>query len=118
MSLYFTLRAYYQKRHPAEAPSSVAILTMGAMSSFVAQTCAYPLQLARTRLQAKNTEYHGTLDIFKKVIKQEGVFGLWRGLTPNFMKAIPAVAISYLCYEKVMSFKWKRPLVFEEPAQK
>ena len=36
---------------------------------------------------------------FKHIMFHEGVPGLYRGLTPNFLKVIPAVSISYVVYE-------------------
>lgn len=36
---------------------------------------------------------------FKKIIRQEGPAGLYRGITPNFIKVLPAVSISYVVYE-------------------
>lgn len=38
-------------------------------------------------------------DLFKHIVRTEGVRGLYRGLTPNFMKVIPSVSISYVVYE-------------------
>lgn len=38
---------------------------------------------------------------FRYIIQNEGVVGLYRGITPNFMKVIPAVSISYVVYETV-----------------
>lgn len=37
--------------------------------------------------------------VFKQIIKTEGVCGLYRGITPNFIKVLPAVSISYIVYE-------------------
>lgn len=37
--------------------------------------------------------------LFTEIIKTEGVKGLYRGITPNFMKVIPAVSIGYVVYE-------------------
>lgn len=37
--------------------------------------------------------------LFKTIIRREGVSGLYRGITPNFMKVAPAVSISYVVYE-------------------
>lgn len=36
---------------------------------------------------------------FKRIVSQEGVPGLYRGIAPNFLKVIPAVSISYVVYE-------------------
>lgn len=37
--------------------------------------------------------------VFKKIIQTEGLAGLYRGITPNFIKVLPAVSISYVVYE-------------------
>lgn len=39
----------------------------------------------------------------KKIVAKDGVFGLYRGILPNFMKVIPAVSISYVVYEYMKS---------------
>ena len=42
--------------------------------------------------------------IFRWIWRNEGPRGLYRGITPNFMKVIPAVSISYVVYENVRKF--------------
>ena len=42
--------------------------------------------------------------LFRVILKNEGPRGLYRGITPNFMKVIPAVSISYVVYENVRKF--------------
>lgn len=37
--------------------------------------------------------------VFRDIVQREGVLGLYRGITPNFIKVIPAVSISYVVYE-------------------
>lgn len=39
--------------------------------------------------------------LFQRIITKEGVSGLYRGITPNFMKVLPAVGISYVVYENM-----------------
>lgn len=41
--------------------------------------------------------------LFKQILQTEGPTGLYRGLTPNFLKVIPAVSISYVVYEHIKS---------------
>ena len=43
----------------------------------------------------------GMLDMLRGVYREEGVRGLYRGFLPNFLKAIPAVSIGYLVYERL-----------------
>lgn len=42
---------------------------------------------------------HTMTQVFKKIIQTEGPLGLYRGITPNFIKVLPAVSISYVVYE-------------------
>ena len=44
-------------------------------------------------------EYDGLLDCLRQTVRAEGVRGLYRGIVPNMLKAVPAVAISYTVFE-------------------
>lgn len=44
-------------------------------------------------------EYKGTLDVFGKIIRQEGVARLWRGTNAGLALAIPTVGIYLPCYD-------------------
>lgn len=46
-------------------------------------------------------EYKNMADCFVQVYRKGGVLGFYRGITPNFMKSIPAISISYVVYEKM-----------------
>ena len=87
-------------------PSTYTVLGCGAMSSICGQVVSYPFALIRTRLQSqglpgKPVLYHGLLDCTRKTYMNEGVRGFYRGILPNFMKSVPAVAISYAVFEKM-----------------
>ncbi|XP_058182690.1 mitochondrial carrier protein MTM1-like isoform X2 [Rhododendron vialii] len=43
--------------------------------------------------------YKGTLDVFYKIIRQEGFVRLWRGTTAGLALAIPTVGIYLPCYD-------------------
>lgn len=49
------------------------------------------------------------IDCFKQVYTEGGLLGFYRGITPNFMKAIPAISISYVVYEKAREYLKTRP---------
>lgn len=73
-------------------------LGIGAASGCVGATMVYPINLLRTRLQAQGTIQHpqtytGMVDVTMRTLNTEGFLGLWRGLTPNLMKVLPAVSI-------------------------
>ena len=41
------------------------------------------------------------VDMFKTIVRENGVLGLYRGIFPNFLKVAPAVSISDVVYERV-----------------
>ena len=78
--------------------------SIGASSGAISATVVYPINLLRTRLQAQGTVLHpptytGIVDVTRKTLSQEGLKGLFKGVTPNLLKVAPAVSISYVVYE-------------------
>lgn len=66
----------------------------------VGATAVYPIDLVKTRMQNQRTGsfigelmYRNSFDCFKKVIRHEGFFGLYRGLLPQLMGVAPEKAI-------------------------
>lgn len=37
--------------------------------------------------------------LIHNIVSKEGVAGLYRGISPNLLKVIPAVSVSYVAYE-------------------
>ncbi|KAF9920922.1 hypothetical protein FBU30_009118 [Linnemannia zychae] len=101
---YEVLRAYLTP--PGEVAPSVAMkLVCGAVAGSFAQTVTYPLDVLRRRMQVTGMEavsykYSSTWDGVKKIIKQEGVRGLYKGMVPNYLKVAPAISISFVVYEQ------------------
>jgi solute carrier family 25 uncoupling protein 8/9 len=57
-------------------------VTAGCLSGTIAAVASNPVDLCKTKLQAKNTPYTSSLHVIKDVIKQHGVKGLWVGTVP------------------------------------
>jgi len=98
----------YQTQYDYE-PSAVVLLACGSFSGLVAQTVTYPLSLVRTRLQAQgmpgtNQLFDGMWDCMRKTFTHEGTRGLFKGIVPNYLKAIPAGAIGFMAFEKTKLF--------------
>lgn len=87
------------KRAHEEATSAlkpVYHFTMGSMAGAIGATFVYPIDLVKTRLQnqrALERLYTGGIDCFLKVVRNEGVFGLYRGLLPQLVGVAPEKAI-------------------------
>ena len=45
--------------------------------------------------------YRGPLDTVVKVVKSEGVRGLFKGLSTNMLRVVPSAAITFVVYEHV-----------------
>lgn len=86
-------------------PGGFVTAAIGGFSGAFGATAVYPLNLLRTRLQSQGTVLHprtytGIMDVTRQTIQGEGVRGLFKGLTPNLLKVIPAVSITYVVYDK------------------
>ncbi|XP_063240523.1 calcium-binding mitochondrial carrier protein SCaMC-2-B isoform X2 [Bacillus rossius redtenbacheri] len=106
LAVYETLKNSYLRQHSdGDRPSTLLLLSCGTASSTCGQVCSYPLVLVRTRLQAQVVTSVGQAGctmtgLIRDIVQREGVAGLYRGITPNFLKAAPAVSISYVVYER------------------
>uniref|UniRef100_A0A8C7ZRD4 Solute carrier family 25 member 24 n=1 Tax=Oryzias sinensis TaxID=183150 RepID=A0A8C7ZRD4_9TELE len=105
LAVYETLKnawlSYYAK--DSANPGVLVLLGCGTISSTCGQLSSYPLALVRTRMQAQaslgSSEQVSMTGLLKTIVAKDGLFGLYRGILPNFMKVIPAVSISYVVYE-------------------
>lgn len=85
------------------------ISTSGAAGSakLAAGLIAYPHEVVRTRLRQAPLQngipkYTGLWQCFRLVWVQEGVAGLYGGLTPHMMRSIPSAVITLGVYEFVL----------------
>jgi solute carrier family 25 protein 16 len=82
-------------------------LVCGGIAGCLGQSVAYPLDVVRRQMQSHGfsgghghfhqSTWHGLKTIFLK----DGLHGLFKGLSINFIKAGPATAISFTTYEYV-----------------
>ncbi|XP_069086536.1 mitochondrial adenyl nucleotide antiporter SLC25A23-like isoform X2 [Pleurodeles waltl] len=107
LAVYETLKNMWLQKYSKNTadPGVLVLLACGTASSTCGQIASYPLALVRTRMQAQasieGAPQLSMLGLFRNILSQEGVFGLYRGIAPNFMKVIPAVSISYVVYENM-----------------
>ncbi|KAK6435533.1 hypothetical protein LTR95_008276 [Oleoguttula sp. CCFEE 5521] len=92
-------------KHEEDAlPGNFTLALMGGCSGALGASVVYPVNLLRTRLQSQGTALHpptytGIMDVTRRTIANEGWRGLFKGLTPNLLKVVPAVSITYVMYE-------------------
>lgn len=94
---------------------------LGSIAGAVGATAVYPIDLVKTRMQNQRAGsfigelmYRNSIDCFKKVIRHEGVFGLYRGLVPQLLGVAPEKAIKLtmndLVRDKLMDKNGNIPL--------
>ncbi|XP_067282688.1 electrogenic aspartate/glutamate antiporter SLC25A13, mitochondrial isoform X2 [Pseudorasbora parva] len=74
---------------------------LGSVAGAVGATAVYPIDLVKTRMQNQRSSgsfvdelmYKNSVDCFKKVVRYEGFFGLYRGLVPQLLGVAPEKAI-------------------------
>ncbi|KAI3996209.1 hypothetical protein MKX01_005312 [Papaver californicum] len=87
--------------NPGE-PSKIPIppsLIAGACAGVSSTLCTYPLELVKTRLTVQRDVYNNLLHAFVKIVQEEGVGELYRGLTPSLIGVIPYAAANYCAYD-------------------
>lgn len=105
LALYETLKVKYCEMYPNQTqPSWFALLVIANTSSTTAMFSTYPLFLIRTRMQSSNNKNDTIISIAKRVLKNDGVFGFYRGSFANLAKVAPSATIGYLSYETIQKF--------------
>ncbi|KAL7532232.1 hypothetical protein ACHAXR_004505, partial [Thalassiosira sp. AJA248-18] len=87
--------------------STFSRLIAGAVAGTTACVCCYPLDLVRTRLTTQldgKETYRGITDAFTKIVQNEGAVGLYSGLGPTLMVAVPNFSISWGVYGSLKEY--------------
>jgi len=90
---YLTNNNYFNK--------SARYLLSGASAGFTSLTFTYPLEVIRTRLTIQsrlNPEYTGITNACTKIVKTEGIKGLFKGYTMSCMGFIPYLTINFYTF--------------------
>lgn len=87
-------------------------LVSGINAGFVTSTATNPIWLIKTRLQLDKSKlkiYKNSWDCLKHVVKNEGFFSLYRGLSASYLGGIEST-IQWVLYEQMRMFINKRSL--------
>lgn len=76
-------------------------------SGLVTTIASMPVDIAKTRIQNMKTlpgakpEYSGTIDVLTRVVRQEGLFSLWKGFTPYYCRLGPHTVLTFIFLEQM-----------------
>lgn len=83
---------------------SWAELLAGGIAGLVSQSCSYPLEVIRRRMQVGGAVGDGHRlrigETARLIMRDRGVKGFFVGLTIGYAKVIPMVAVSFYTYER------------------
>ncbi|EIW71178.1 hypothetical protein TREMEDRAFT_15966, partial [Tremella mesenterica DSM 1558] len=108
--LYERFKRLNSDKPPSSKSQSLAAYITGIVSASggakaVASLITYPHEVVRTRLRQPDVggkkRYTGLIQCLRLVIKEEGVKGLYGGLTAHMFRVVPNAACMFLIYELV-----------------
>ncbi|OAY46210.1 peroxisomal nicotinamide adenine dinucleotide carrier isoform X2 [Manihot esculenta] len=85
------------------------IFLLGALAKLGATVVTYPLLVVKSRLQAKQLKtgdkrhhYEGTLDAILKMIRYEGFYGFYKGMSTKIAQSVLAAAVLFMVKEELV----------------
>ncbi|KAI6654058.1 hypothetical protein LOD99_2905 [Oopsacas minuta] len=112
-----SLKGFFRNRFDVSKINKTLVkLVLASTSASIAETLTFPLDLTKTRLQIQG-ETSGLRTVAKKrgmfqmawgVIREEGVFKLWRGVTPAVIRHIFYTGLRVTIYENLREHVFKR----------
>jgi len=95
--------------------STLSRLVAGGVAGTTACVACYPLDLVRTRITTQfdgKETYRGITDAFAKIVHNEGLMGLYSGLGPTLMVAVPNFSISWVVYGSLKEYALEDELFY------
>lgn len=95
--------------------STIDNALIAAASKAAATTATYPTQVLRSRLQvqhgALSDEYAGLVDLLRKTLRREGIYGFYKGFGPNLIRVLPGSVVTLGAYEIISAVLRQRKSV-------
>ncbi|GAA5920727.1 hypothetical protein JCM21900_001073 [Sporobolomyces salmonicolor] len=100
----------FQKKLGTDSLPVWATLTAGAMGGIAYWTACYPLDVVKSRIQFAEQPPQGfnyIINTFKDIYRREGARAFVAGITPTYIRAVPAAASTFVAFELAMEFLQK-----------
>lgn len=83
-----------------------SLMMAGGLAGATFWLSVYPADVVKSVIQVDdhtNPKYSSSTDAFKKILRSQGIKGLFRGFGPAMVRSIPANAACFLVYEMTKS---------------
>jgi solute carrier family 25 folate transporter 32 len=112
VAIQFPLYEYLKKKIAERTSKTInelntlQLVVASALSKASASVLAYPHEVLRARFQYQHNDdpnrYKGILDAVRRIYREEGYRGFYRGMGANLLRVTPAAAITFTTYESVL----------------
>jgi len=112
LTSYSMTKDEFLSRNYSDSPKTHLMCSL--ISSFFTVLFMNPVDVIRTRVynqvygvDGRGVSYKGVVDAFLKILRGEGVRGLYKGVSASFLRLAPHLSVTFLVLEQ---FKRWRPL--------
>ena len=103
-TLKASIRERYDLRSDRDIPTPLRLMA-GGFAGLVAQSATYPLDIVRRRMQVGRLQKHLSIpQAFRAVLETEGIRGLYKGLSMNWVKGPVSISISFTVNDMVKAY--------------
>ncbi|KAG8320679.1 hypothetical protein J6590_062571 [Homalodisca vitripennis] len=89
----------------SETNSEIWVPMLASLTAqFSTTSCVSPVELIRTRMQSKRSNYYDLVNVVEGLVKLHGWRGLWKGVTATLWRDVPFSGIYWMCYENMKSY--------------
>jgi hypothetical protein len=105
---YEIFKYLYGEKLAPGAPNTVVFLAASASAEFLADIALCPLEAIKVRMQTTMPPFANTLrEGWSKVVKEEGIGGLYKGLYPLWARQIPYTRVKFPTFEATVTQIYK-----------
>ncbi|CAK8570834.1 unnamed protein product [Lathyrus sativus] len=97
------------KKQGDTSVTALEVFLVGAIAKLGATVATYPLQVVKSRLQAKqeiggnnSLRYSGTFDAIFKMIRYEGLPGFYKGMSTKIVQSVFAASVLFMIKEELV----------------
>ncbi|UJR32199.1 hypothetical protein I4U23_019664 [Adineta vaga] len=88
------------------------------IAALVTTAVSLPVDIVKTRYQnmkiiAGKPEYSSILDVFQRIVRQEGILSFWKGFTPYFSRLGPHTILTFIFIEQ-LNIQYQRRVLKNE----
>jgi len=80
---------------------------LGAFSKLIATSATYPYIVIKSRLQAGSNKYKSSLDGLLTILREEGFFGLYKGINSKIVQSVLTAAILFAGQRRIFEIAKK-----------